>query len=469
MRTRKIVSNKKIYIPYAPSPIQSEIHHSTHRFKVLDNGRRWGKTWCLVAECNQIGADVCRAEKRLARGWIVAPTYPLVKETWRVANELLANAIIDKRETDLWMLLPWTEIEFKSAERSDEGLRGAGLDFVGVDEAARVDRASWEYGLRPALSDRQGKAIFISTPKGQNWFYEMWLKGQEEHDDIKSWKWSTIDGWRSLYGDNPEKMKNLEKEWLEIEASTPEMIFKQEYLAEFLEDESTVFRGLSKIIHGHFEDAKPGETYCIGADFARTHDFNVFTVLKKYDNQVVKIVRFKERSWEFAMKELFKLQDSYNKAMVVVDSTGVGDPIYERLQYEGMFPKGYKFNSRTKEELIEQLMLVIEHDEIGIPEAAEEMLQELRQFEYEVMPTTRRIRYNAPEGRFDDCVISLGLAVMGMRYDLHLKRPEVKPIKTELTWGEYHEILGVKPVGKGPVIHYPSYTDYGQKGRKIYV
>ena len=172
----------QVKTPYWPSSLQEEIHNDPHRFRVLDCGRRFGKTWLLVTECNQIGIDVWKTKKYRARIWIVAPTFPLVKETWRVANELLVDSIIEKRETDLWMSLPWAEIEFKSAERSDEGLRGAGLDGLGCDEFSRMDRRAWEYALRPALSDRQGRGVFISTPRGQNHFYEAYERGLNGRD-----------------------------------------------------------------------------------------------------------------------------------------------------------------------------------------------------------------------------------------------------------------------------------------------
>jgi hypothetical protein len=69
-------------------------------------------------------------------------------------------------------------IEFKSADRFDN-LRGARVDFLVVDEAAMVDREAWEPTLRPMLSDTQGRAMFISTPRWHNWFYELFIRGQD--------------------------------------------------------------------------------------------------------------------------------------------------------------------------------------------------------------------------------------------------------------------------------------------------
>ena len=426
MGIQKIQSKRDYQINYMPSSLQRNIHIDTHRFKVLNCGRRYGKTFWLIAECNIIAMEVAKKEKRKARIWIVAPTYPLVKEAWRVANELLKNAILDKRETDLWLSLPWAEFEFKSAEHGDEGLRGAGLDGLGVDEASRVKGQAWEYGLRPALSDRQGRAVFISTPRGQNWFYDLYLQGQKPNPEIKSWHYTTMDGWRSLYGGDERKLKEMEKEWDTIQSTTPEMIFKQEYLAEFLEDESTVFHGLNKCIKGSFELPIEGENYVIGVDLAKTQDFSVITVLKLYDNQVVHSERFKDVSWEIQKRRIMNVHQRYNKGKVVVDSTGVGDPIVEDLSRMGLWIQGYKFGSVTKQELVEELMVVIEQGAIGIPKEAENLLYELRTFEYELLPTTGRIRYSAPEGKFDDEVISLGLAVMGAKHQIFNRRPKEK-------------------------------------------
>jgi len=77
-------------------------------------------------------------------------------------------------------------IAIKSAD-APESLRGEGLDLLVLDEAAYILPDVWDAALRPALSDRKGGAIFISTPAGYNWFHEVYTRGCEGRDDWQSW------------------------------------------------------------------------------------------------------------------------------------------------------------------------------------------------------------------------------------------------------------------------------------------
>ena len=171
---------------------QQEISNDLHRFRLLACGRRWGKSYLSMREALKMLYYGFKKTRRKQRCWVVAPTFPLVREDWMIAESLLKDYITEKRQTDMRMdfgILGF--IEFKSAEREDEGLRGAGLDCAVIDEASRVSRKSWEQGIRPALADKQGRCMFISTPKGRNWFYEMYQMGQSDNKEIKSWKYST--------------------------------------------------------------------------------------------------------------------------------------------------------------------------------------------------------------------------------------------------------------------------------------
>ena len=100
-----------------------------------------------------------------------------------------------------------------------------------MDECAFMQREAWTEAIRPALSDRQGKVLFISTPKGRNWLWEIYQRGVSGEEGWQSWTFPTAN--------NPFIAKE------EIEAAKwdlPEMIFRQEYLAEFIDDAGGVFR-----------------------------------------------------------------------------------------------------------------------------------------------------------------------------------------------------------------------------------
>jgi len=84
------------------------------------------------------------------------------------------------RKVDRQIILPMGgEVTVRSADDPDS-LRGEGLDFVVMDECAFMQENAWIEALRPALSDRQGRAMFISTPKGRNWFWRIWQRGLDD-------------------------------------------------------------------------------------------------------------------------------------------------------------------------------------------------------------------------------------------------------------------------------------------------
>lgn len=404
-----------------PHPLQAEIENDPHRFRVLACGRRWGKTLMAMREAFQIMLRRYSKSGKKQRGWVVAPTFPLVKEDWLVAEEILKDAIIDKKLTEMKMLFDIGFLEFKSAERDDEGLRGAGLDFAVMDESSRISKSSWEQGIRPALADKLGLAIFISTPKGRNWFYEMFIKGQNGSNDIKSWQHPTYT--------NPFFPK---EEWEVIKVTTPEMILRQEYMADFLEDEATVFKNLDRCFRGELEQAQAKEFYTIGIDLGKTEDFTVITVMKNSTKQLVDIYRENRLDWTVQKDLIRGIISRYPNHLAVIDSTGLGDPIADDLRRYGINIRDYKFTNKSKEALVEQLVIAIEQGLIGIPQVAQTqfLIDEIRSFNYEILPSGR-VRYSAPEGLHDDGVISLSLAVMGLAPILY-EKPKTEQ---EKKWG----------------------------------
>jgi len=103
--------------------------------------------------------------------------------------------------------------------------------------------------------------------------------------------------------------------------------------------------------------------------------------------------------------------------MAVVDATGLGDPIFDDLRRVGVHARAFKFTNSSKKELIDRLCVVIEQRLITFPDIIE-LIDELKTYAYE-LTTARNIKYSAPEGMHDDCVISLGLAVWGCRNFLY--------------------------------------------------
>lgn len=197
---------------------QREVAQHPARFKVLAAGRRWRKTSLGVQKATETALQGGRA-------WWVAPTFPLASIGWRFLK-FVARQLPDARihEDDRRITFAWSggEVQVKSADNPDS-LRGVGLDGVVIDEAAYIKQEAWTAALRPALSDRQGWALFISTPNGFNWFHRLW----EMATALPGWARWQFPSW-----DNPHLDPG------EIEQARGELgdfYFRQEYGAEFLE------------------------------------------------------------------------------------------------------------------------------------------------------------------------------------------------------------------------------------------
>lgn len=388
----------KVY-GYTPRPSQREIFVARERFLEVDAGRRFGKTvtglnWGLEGICND-GGPV----------WWIAPTYSQSKMAYRMlltaARAGGARAIASASESELRVeFVNGQAFEFKSGEKP-ENLRGAGLKRVILDEAARLRPEVWKEVVRPAVSDTKGRVLFLTTPKGKNWFYELWLRGLPGEDpEFRSWKFPT---W-----DNP---KVPPEDIAHARASLPADVFAQEYAADFLDNAAGVFRRIREAIKAERSEPDPAREYFAGLDLARLTDFTVLTILNDAGEQVF-FDRYNLLDWAVQKKRIIHDVNRY-QARLLMDSTGIGDPIFDDLSRADLVVEGYKFTQESKKALIEGLMMGFEQARLRILDEAAQT-SELEIFEYEI-GKTGKVHYSAPEGYHDDCVIALALAFWPLR------------------------------------------------------
>lgn len=438
--------------PFAPHKTQYEFIMDPHRFRVLSCGRRWGKTLAGIYELVRI---LQAAKEPHPIGWIVAPNYPLSLVDWDTTVEMFGNFILQSNSQDHWMevyinAVPHrtAKIEFKTAEKEDKGLRGRGLSGLLVDEASLVGQKAWELGLRPALADKMGKAIFISTPRGTGGlFYDLFQLGQGAHKDWKSWRFPS--------NTNPHFPQ---EEWAELEKITPLSTWRQEYLAEFVEGEGAVFRGLYEVRECEPAEYDPSIRWVIGADLAKSVDWTVLYPMNEY-GEPGQIIRMKNVEWPVQEDAIQRLSQRYGNAVVCLDSSGIGDPIEANLRKKGVPVKGVKTGSVVrKDELIQGLQIALEQRWIKLPpkNRYDWLWRELESYQKEVTEQGN-VSYHAPEGLHDDGVIGLSLAVHGIGPKLGRvqRQAEDKPADAHFTtWKEYREVSlpgrgRVKPYVRG--------------------
>jgi len=265
-----------------------------------------------------------------------------------------------------------------------------------------VKREGWEQVLRPTLVDRMGRALFISTPKGKNWFYHLYLLGLGGDKQYKSFHFPSYT--------NPF----LSRDEIEsLRLTLPSDVYTQEIEAEFLDMCSSVFKNIRACVKGVLEEPQPGREYLIGWDPAKYQDFSVIIVMDLYRRHVVGFERLQQIDYSFQIQKIELIAKKYNNAKIIVDSTGVGDPLLEALERRGLDVEGVVLTNTSKKQLIENLSLGIEQQEISFPEIPV-LLNELEIFEYQITHAGNVI-YSAPEGYHDDCVLALALAYWGCR------------------------------------------------------
>lgn len=356
---------------------QQKILDSQARFRVVMCGRRFGKS-----ELSQIEI-ITNALQGKAVAYIT-PTYQLA----RVFFERLTQAVpFQSNKSELTIKFPnGGSVDFFTGERMDN-LRGRKFHLVVVDEASFIPNLEdgWLNSIRPTLTDYKGRAIFLSTPKGKNFFYSLFLKGGEP--DWESFRFSTYD--------NPYIDKS---EIDDARIQLPEVVFEQEYMANPAENSSNPF-GSSYIKQCTFPiSTEPPIVY--GIDLAKAVDWTVIIGLDR-NGSVCYFDRF-QKDWRQTKQSILSLF----KASILVDSTGVGDPIFEDLQREGLAINGFKFSSTSKQQIMEGLSSAIQQRKITFPEG--HITNELEVFEYQY--TATGVRYSAPQGFHDDCIMSLALA-----------------------------------------------------------
>jgi len=234
---RKALNVGDLYnkIGYHPHGGQRKFHNSTARFKVMDCGRRWGKS--TSGPHDKVPKMLT---KKPTLGWVVAPTYDLGEKEFRVFWHILIDVMqvpIDKSKTfysirnkDFRITTAWgSSVEVRSAEHP-ESLVGEGLDWVIMAEAAKLKLSHWEKFIRPTLSDKRGDAVFVSTPEGFNWFFDMYQLGQSTDPDLSDW-WS----YKSPTWENDIIFPGgaFDDEIVSVKKTLSPEVFDQEYGAEF--------------------------------------------------------------------------------------------------------------------------------------------------------------------------------------------------------------------------------------------
>lgn len=274
------------------TPWQKIVATDKSRFRVVCSGRRAGKTVLSVEE--MVFNAVSKKEARIV---YISPTFQTSRDiAWEQLKKRIVGLDCTLNESRLEVDIPnkyggKSRIILRSWD-AIETIRGQYFDFIVLDEVAQFRNfwVGWHEVLRPTLTDRRGRVLFISTPKGFNAFYDLYNE-QDRDNDYKSFKYTTYD--------NP----HIPKEEIDkIKEELTENRFEQEHLANFKKMEGLVYKEFNREKHVTTEFPKTYTDTILGIDFGYTNPSAVLRIRTDYDSHF-----WVESEWYHAGKTIEQL------------------------------------------------------------------------------------------------------------------------------------------------------------------
>ncbi len=429
----------KIFFGVDLSPKQVEALTLGGQVSTKIAGRRFGKSMVtLIDVVHQL------VTRRGAQGMVAAPSIDQAALYWEEFEQgvsrsaILGKLVYGGPEKGI-KRSPFPEIRFvngsklvaRSTAQGGKFVRGKGVDVLVVTEAAFVPDDVYEKVLRATTLDRKGRTLLESTPNGMNYVYDRYQRGLR--DDEGGY-------YRSLHATCYDNPRLDPEEIRRIREETPDLAFRVEFLAEFVEDDTFVFpwATLQRVYDEDYapsERAADGHRYVIGLDLAKLSDYTVAFVLDAQEPlHIVEWYRTRNTLYSDVIGVVNGLQAKYH-ADTWYDETGVGEAVGESLNSA----HGFVFNQRTRQDLVSRLVVAVEQARVKLPPALTVLRDELRFFQN--VRHGQSVKAEAAQGHHDDAVMALALAVWGATQNFALPQMEVGPAH-DLTDVDYGSILG---------------------------
>ncbi len=374
-------------------------------------GRRFGKSTVTLIDVVHESAT-----KPKQVWYITAPSIDQAKIYFQEFEQRAANNSLLETLVKDFKWSPFPEIQLvngskilgRSTSRDGVYLRGKGADGVAITEAAFIKDKVYHDVIRAMVLDRNGLLRLETTPNGMNYVYKLFQEGLND-------KTGYYKSFHATVYDN----ERLDRDELErIRREIPELAWRIEYLAEFVEDDSFIFPWslLCEVFDDYKLEQKPlnGHRYAIGVDLAKYQDYTVIIVLDitREPYQIVEYHRYQGRLYTDVVAHVNELQAKYN-ARVYLDATGVGDPIAEQVRN----CEPFVFSEKSRNELISNLVVLVQQKKLLLPTSWTALRDELRYFRNVKRGT--KVKAEASEGYHDDTVMALALACWALKGGYH--------------------------------------------------
>jgi len=401
-----------------PFPYQAKLLKDNKKRLVACMGRQSGKTTTIAIKAIHFALT--------NEGVTILITSPSLRQSMIMFNRI-HNLIYTNPTRNQVTRATRTIIQFKNQSQiialpaSENLLRGYTAHMIICDEAAFMPEELITNVIFPMISTTNGYAIFLSTPWGRNhFFYRAFMNPNYSTHRVKSTECPLI-----------------KKEFLqEMQRNMTEDAFKREYLAEFTESSTAFFSQdlIRSCIDPELEflttlqtSIPPGEYYG-GADFGKLEDHSVLTILQHKGN-LLKLIYLHEfpidTPYTNVIGHIVQADKKFNFHKILIDQTGVGEPVLEELKNQGIQNiEGLTFTTKTKEELLTSLKILMEQKRLKMP-YHRRLCQQINEQEYQYSKSGY-LTFNHPTGSHDDMLFALALgcyaATMGRKASSRLMR-----------------------------------------------
>ena len=329
-------------------------------------------------------------------------------------------------------------VVFRSLDDPDNA-RGLTAFGVVLDEAPLIQQRAWYEVIRPIISDTDGWAMLMGTPKGKNYFWREFMAAQSgDRAESAAYQAPTLGVRRTPLGGlerAPHPLENPHfsfQEALLLYDTMTEKTFDQEFLAAFVEDSGGVFRRVTEAPVARLQErGEMGHRYVIGVDWGKYNDFTAIIVIDATDPRLLEVCaidRFNQIDYTLQMGRLSRMVERFQPGLIVAERNAAGEPLIEVMQRMGMPVWPFVTGNATKALAIDALSLALERGQIALPNHTA-LINELLAYDAEKLPSGM-MRYGAPEGMHDDTVMSLAMAVWGCA------TPTAQPKKLTWNWGD---------------------------------
>ncbi len=292
-------------------------------------------------------------------------------------------------------------IQLIGADSFEKNSVGTNPRGIVMSEYSINDPNVWDF-IRPILMANKGWAIFNFTPRGMN---HAWKLLQIAQNNPEAWfsEILTIEDTGII---TPEEVEQ------EIKEGMPRGLAEQEFYCKFLDGAGQFFKRIDDNLIVPDDQEDLSHRYHMGVDLAKYQDYTVITIIDLMTFSVKEQIRFNQIDYNLQKAKIEAVWLRYGRPDIYIDSTGLGEPIYDDLckKMANIYP--YRFTELSRRALLDNLQLLIAQDKIKLPDN-EILIGELKSFAY-TLTERGKIKLAVPEGLHDDCVFSLALACWEM-------------------------------------------------------